>query len=56
MRDTNQKFALLDRRRVEVGDYMFPSRTTADENVVFTTGTVHVQMEVQYTGYVKLRS
>jgi hypothetical protein len=55
-RKTNQQFPLLDRRRVEVGDYMFPSRATADEKVVFTTGTVHVQMEVQYTGYVKLRS
>jgi hypothetical protein len=56
MRDTNQKFASLDRRRVEVGDYMFPSRTTADGELVFTNSTVHMQMEVHYTGYVKLRS
>ena len=56
VRKTNQQFPLLDRRRVEVGDFMFPSRTTADEELNFPKNTVHMRLEAQYTGYVKIRS
>ncbi|HKA18235.1 MAG TPA: hypothetical protein VKN18_07960 [Blastocatellia bacterium] len=57
VRKTNQKFPMLDRRRVAVRDqFMFPSHATADEELVFPKATVHMQMEVQYFGYVKLRN
>ena len=55
-RKGNQKFPVLEIYRAAVDDrYLFPSYVSADEDVVFQNGSsVHLQMEVRYSDYVKL--